>query len=135
MVWETLTQIRPRRFGANFQGFVIKCGTESGRHVIERMRGIYPKYRSCHKIPASRGRRASGPVLAAHGKSARLPEEQFEQLDQLQPRASARPQDIGRSGRIRNESLGQSKDGQAAADVLVARGRPPLAPGAMRDAG
>jgi hypothetical protein len=91
--------------------------------------------RMCDRIAANLRRRASGTVSAASGEFARLPEEQLEQLDELRPRASARPQDLERSGRICNDSLGQSKDGEAPADVLVAKRRSSLTSGAVRHAG
>jgi hypothetical protein len=81
------------------------------------------------------GLRASGTVSAASGEFARLPEEQLEQLDELRPRAWARPQDLERSGLIWNDSLGQSKNGEASPDVLVARRCSSLTTDAVRNAG
>jgi hypothetical protein len=91
--------------------------------------------RSCDGIAANLGRRASGTVSAASCEFARLTEEQLGQLDELRLPASARSQDLERSGRIWNDSLGQSKDGEAPADVLVARRRSSLTSGSVRNGG
>jgi hypothetical protein len=76
--------------------------------------------------------RTNTQVSEAHAGSARLFVQQSDRVTELRSGPAGWPQDIQRSGRICNESVGEREDGKTPADALVCRGCPPPPPGSLR---